>query len=41
MYTKENSAGTLTAAAITTGAPGKKAIDAPGKKRQKGDFVFK
>ncbi|KAJ3518518.1 hypothetical protein NM688_g9427 [Phlebia brevispora] len=39
LYTKENSAGTLTAAAVA--APGKKAVDAPSKKAQKGDFVFK
>ncbi|KAF7799206.1 hypothetical protein EIP86_010437 [Pleurotus ostreatoroseus] len=39
LYTKENSAGTLTAAPIMN--PGKKAVDAPSKKVQKGDFVFK
>ena len=40
LYTKENSAGTLTGTAPIT-AVEKKAIDAPSKKSQKGDFVFK
>lgn len=39
LYTKDNSAGTLTAAPVIN--PGKKAVDAPSKKVQKGDFVFK
>lgn len=39
LYTKDNSAGTLTAGPIT--APEKNAIDAPAKKAQKGDFVYK
>lgn len=39
LYTKDNSAGTLTA--TTVPVPGKKSIDAPSKKAQKGDFVFK
>lgn len=39
LYTKDNAAGTLTAGPIT--APGKDGIDAPKKKAQKGDFVFK
>ncbi|KIP06910.1 hypothetical protein PHLGIDRAFT_72023 [Phlebiopsis gigantea 11061_1 CR5-6] len=39
LYTKENAAGTLTADPITTVE--KKSIDAPKKKAQRGDFVFK
>ena len=39
LYTKDNAAGTLTADPIT--APEKKSIDAPKKRAQKGDFVFK
>ncbi|THG95740.1 hypothetical protein EW026_g5964 [Hermanssonia centrifuga] len=39
LYTKENSAGTLTSGPIT--APTKRAVDAPAKKAQKGDFVYK
>lgn len=39
LYTKDKAAGTLTAGPIT--APSKAGIDAPKKKAQKGDFVFK
>lgn len=39
LYTTGNAAGTLTAGPIT--APEKKSIDAPKKRAQKGDFVFK
>ncbi|GJE89122.1 hypothetical protein PsYK624_052160 [Phanerochaete sordida] len=39
LYTKDHAAGTLTAGPIT--APSKSGIDAPKKRAQKGDFVFK
>ena len=39
LYTKDHAAGTLTAGPIT--APVKSGIDAPKKRAQKGDFVFK
>ncbi|KAH9919617.1 SNF2 family N-terminal domain-containing protein [Fomitopsis serialis] len=40
LYTKDNSAGTLDTSTFAL-APGKNAVDAPAKRAQKGDFVFK